>query len=128
MASPNSKTVNIGNWDEQTPIASGAGRTLLTVSGTASATGDIISAPAAGVKIVLVSVFLQNTTTTANTMLLKDGSGGAEKVRVLGQNQGDGLQKVYPIDARPKLTAATALNLNLSSATAVAYTIDYYTE
>ena len=110
MASPNSKTVNIGNWDEQTPIASGAGRTLLTVSGTASATGDIISAPAAGVKIVLVSVFLQNTTTTANTMLLKDGSGGAEKVRVLGQNQGDGLQKVYPIDARPKLTAATALN------------------
>lgn len=107
-----------------------AEKTLLTASGTASSSGDntLISAPGAGVKIVIVGVTLQLEGATATTLRLTNGASGSTISRILAQNQGDGLAITFPIDARPKLSANTALVLNLSGANACGYTIWYYTE
>jgi hypothetical protein len=105
-------------------------KTLLTSSGTASSSGDntLISAPGAGVKLVIVGVTLQLEGSTATTLRLTNGAGGSTISRVLAQNQGDGLALTFPIDARPKLSTNIALVLNLSGANACGYTIWYYTE
>ncbi len=131
----NSKTVNVDGFGQETaiqvtPATSGAGRTLSYVSGTKNSNGNnsLISAPGAGVKIVLVSVVLQNESSTVTTMILQDDTGGTAILRVLGQNQGDGVAITFPTDARPKLTANKPLNLNLSGANSCGYSIFYYTE
>ena len=107
-----------------------AEKTLLTASGTASSSGDntLISAPGAGVKLVIVGLTLQLEGSTATTLRLTNGASGPTISRVLAQNQGDGLALTFPIDSRPKLSANTALVLNLSGANACGYTIWYYTE
>ena len=101
----------------------------LEVSGTASSNGDntIIAAPGTtGGRIVITDVVLQNESSTPTTMILKDGVGGTVKLRCLAQNQGDGIAMVYAPDSRPKLTANTLLDLNLSGANSCGYTIGYY--
>lgn len=107
-----------------------AQKTLLRVSGTAASSGNqtLISAAGSGVKLVLVGVILQLAASTATTMILQDGAGGTEILRILAQNQGDGLTIMFPEDARLKGTANTLLNLNLSGANTCNYTIFYYTE
>jgi hypothetical protein len=49
-------------------------------------------------------------------------------LRSFAPNQGDGVALAFSRDARPKLTANTALILNLSGANACGYTVWYYTE
>jgi hypothetical protein len=99
-----------------------------SVTGTKAASGDntLISAPGASTCIVLVHYHLQNESATATTLILKDGS--TEFSRFFGQNQGDGIAVTYPDTRRKKLTANTALVLNLSGANTCGYTVDYYTE
>lgn len=104
---------------------------LLIASSTASSSGDnsIITAPGPALSIVIVGVILQLEGSTATTMRLTNGAGGSTICRVLAQNQGDGLLALgFPTDIRPKLSANTALVLNLSGANACGYTIWYYTE
>lgn len=103
-------------------------KTLTIVTGTKTASGDneLIAAPGAGVSIVVAWFTIQNESSTATTMLLREGT--TAKERVFAQNQGDGLSRVYPPDARWKLAANTALNLNLSGANQCGYTVGYYTE
>lgn len=110
------------------PIGESNQHTLLNVCNTCAASGDntLISAPAAGTRIVLVSVIIQNTTTTATTAIIKDGA--TAFARILAQNQGDGLSVSYPMDARKRLGDAAALVLNLSGANTFNYSVDYYTE
>jgi hypothetical protein len=105
-------------------------KTITIVSGTKSSSGDntLIAAPGVGVSIVLVRVTLQNESSTATTMLLQNGASGSTLERILAQNQGDGLRAEYALDARPKLSANTALNLNLSGANSCGYTVHYFTE
>ena len=107
-----------------------AQKTLLRASGTASTSGNntLVAAAGSGVKIVIVSIVLQNESSTATTMILQDGASGTAICRVLGQNQGDGLTLTFPEDARFKGTANTLLNLNLSGANSCGYSIFYYTE
>lgn len=103
---------------------------ILVASGAAASSGDnsIISAPGAGLKIVIIGFVIQNESGTATTMKLYNGVNTAVLARCLGQNQGDGLAFSCPPDARIKLTTNTALGLNLSGANSCGYTIWYYTE
>lgn len=105
-------------------------RTLSVATGTAAASGDntLIAAPGAGLRTVLVEVQLQLEAATATVGLLKDGAGGAVLLRWRGVNDGDGVVHQWPMDTRLKLTAATALVLNLSGANQCGYTVYYYTE
>lgn len=105
-------------------------KTLVTLCGTAASSGDntVISAPGAGVKIVIAWIVLQGLSTTATTIKLTNGASGTVINQVLAQNQGDGLAMVYSPDARPKLSANTALIMNLSGANSCGYNIGYYTE
>jgi len=95
-----------------------------------STSGDTsaISAPGAGIRIVLAAVVMQNLSSTATTIKLTNGASGTVLVEVLGQNQGDGLMFVFPPDTRPKLSANTALTLNLSGANSCKASGLYYTE
>ena len=101
---------------------------LSWVTGTKTVSGDnqLIAAPASGVRIVVTAILLQNESATATTMILKDGA--TARIRYLGQNQGDGLLLKFSPGREWKLTAATALNLNLSGANSCGYSIQYYTE
>lgn len=101
---------------------------ISVVTGTKSSSGDneLVAAPGASTRIVVCWVVIQNESSTATTLILRDGT--TSKIRVLAQNQGDGLTMVFPADARWKLTANTALNLNLSGANSCGYTVGYYTE
>jgi len=94
------------------------------ISGTKAAAGDntLISAPAAGLSIVVDWFTIQNESATATTMILK--AGAAEGPRYLAQNQGDGLG----VAIAWKLPAATALLLNLSGANSCGYTVAYHLE
>jgi len=105
-------------------------KTITYVSGQAASSGDnsLIAAPASGVRIVLVYVSIQNATAVSTLSKLSDGASGAIIEQVTLLTAGYGRDRVYPPDARPKLTAATALILNLSGANAHNYTIGYYTE
>lgn len=106
-------------------------KTLLPFNASLSTSGEtsVISAPGANVKIVIVSAVLQNVSSTATTIKLLNGSSGTTLFEVLGQNQGDGLTVgPYPSDARPKLSANTALVANLSGSNACKVSGWYYTE
>jgi hypothetical protein len=100
---------------------------LSFVTGAAAGNGDntLIAAPAAGLRTVITSLVIQNETTTATTMILKDGTTAI--YRCLGQNQGDGL--AMNLGIMPwKLSAASVLVLNLSGANSCGYSVSYYTE
>lgn len=101
-----------------------------TISGPIAGNGDnnLIPAPGANHRIVLSAVTIQNESGTATLLRLTNGVGGATIERIYAQNQGDGLSRVYPFDARPKLADNTALILNLSGANACGCTIHYYIE
>lgn len=105
-------------------------RTVTVAAGTAVSSGDntLVAAPAAGQRIVLVSVQVQLEASTATVGLLKDGAAGGTLLRVRMAADGDGVLHQYAADARPRLTAATALVLNLSGANQCGYTVHYYTE
>jgi hypothetical protein len=101
---------------------------LTPVCGTKSSSGDneLIAAPGSGVRIVVTGFVIQNESANATTMILKDGS--TNKIRVLGQNQGDGLTHIFTPGREWRLTADQALNLNLSGANQCGYTVFYFTE
>lgn len=103
-------------------------KTVTIVTGTAASSGDnsLIAAPGVGIKIVVCGFVIQNESSTATTLILRDGT--TSKIRCYAKNQGDGLSQVFTPDARWKLTANTALNLNLSGANTCGYTVWYYTE
>lgn len=99
------------------------------VNTTASTTGDneIIAAPGAGVRIVVLAFVIQNESATATTMILRSAA-TSNGWRILGQNQGDGLSKDFTL-ARPwKLNTNEALNLNLDGANSCGASVMYYTE
>ena len=120
-----------GNGSEKSPFVLGVAvsdKTLSYVTGTKAAAGDseLIAAPGAGLRLEIVAIILQNESASATTMILKDGA--TAKIRCLGQNQGDGLALVFAPGACWKLTANTALNLNLSGSNSCGYTIAYYAD
>lgn len=111
-----------------TVTANPTARTLSVVASTAASSGDntIIAAPGTGQRIVLVSVQLQLEASTATVALLKDSTTNVLRLRMV--NDGDGIVHQWPMDARYRMTANTALVLNLSGANSTGYTVFYYTE
>ena len=105
-----------------------AEKTLTSVTGTISSSGDntIIAAQGSGVRIKIVSLRIQNESSTASTAILKDGTTAIG--RVLGQNQGDGISEVYPAGRPIVLSANTLFAINLSGANSHGYTVRYYAE
>jgi hypothetical protein len=100
--------------------------TLTKLTGATSASGDntLIAAPGAGSQIVITALILQNESSSATTLLLKAGS--TAFLRVLCQNQGDGLALTPHPQHALALGANAALVLNLSAANATGYSIMYY--
>ncbi len=103
-------------------------RTLTWVTGTCASSGDnsIVAAPGVGVKIVVKHLIMQNETTTATTIIARDGT--TSKIRVYAKNQGDGLTMQFENGSEWRLTNNTALQINLSGANTCGYTFAYWTE
>lgn len=134
-------SVNTGNSDagtqrvvmasDQPPIRTTHGKTLASASGSVSASGDTqLAAAVIGQRHKVYGIVLTTASTTAVTVSLKDGA--TEKMRwhlqaISGATTGANLV-VPPSEALFEGTANTALNINLSAAVTVHYTILYYTE
>jgi hypothetical protein len=86
----------------------------------------IVAAPGAGSRIVVSSFTIQNESATATVMVLREG--GVDVERVLGQNQGDGLARAYPVGREWRLPENTALNYALDGANSCNYSIHYWVE
>jgi hypothetical protein len=99
---------------------------LLKATGTAASSGDnaLIAAPGSGKQIVITGLLLQNESATATTMIVKAGSTAI--MRVLGQQQGDGVALIFPTNAVLNIGDNAALNLNLSGANSCGYSVFYY--
>lgn len=99
------------------------------IAGTKAANGDntLITAPAAGYRLVIKGWYVQNESATATTIVMANGT-GESNYRYLAQNQGDGIGRVYEAFNEWRLTAATALILNLSGANSHGYWVEYWTE
>ena len=99
------------------------------IAGTKAANGDntLITAPAAGYRLVIKGWYVQNESSTATTIVMANGA-GESNYRYLAQNQGDGIGRVYEAFNEWRLTAATALILNLSGANSHGYWLEYWTE
>jgi len=109
-------------------------KTIKTATGTFNASGDntaidisAVSGYVAGNYIVITAIRVQNEVGTANTVLLKDGA--TTKGRYyLAASAGAGFDRVYANNRELRLTADTDLILNLSAATAIGYSIEYFLE
>jgi len=122
-------TNNIGDVDVASlPAADIAVDTITTTAATHANSGDntVIAAPAAGNRLVIKAIVVQNESATATTILLKSGSN--TKRRALLQNQGDGVAWVFGRGDEWRLGTAEALVLNLSGANSHGVTVDYLTE
>lgn len=95
------------------------------VSGVGSNT--VINAPGLNQRIVVTSFVVQNEEEqTAITVILRDG--GHNHWRVSCPQQGDGLSKDFAVGREWRLSENTALNIYLSAAGNVGYSIAYSLE
>jgi hypothetical protein len=101
---------------------------LTKLTSTTASSGDntLVAAPGAGLQIVITALILQNESTTATTLIVK--AGATAVLRVLCQNQGDGLALTFPPGQGLALGSNAALVLNLSGANSCGYSITYYVD
>ena len=102
--------------------------TILYANGSASTSGvsQIVAAPGENYRIVVWLFILQSEADGQVTAQLRSGTNVL--IRVSMGNINDGISSILPKDARIKLNENEALNINLSAAIAVGYTIQYYIE
>lgn len=98
----------------------------LAATGTAASAGDntMVAAPGSGNQIAVTALVLQNESDTATTMIAKWGS--TEAIRVLGQNQGDGIALTFPAGRELVGGDDQPLLLNLDGANSCGYSVIYY--
>jgi hypothetical protein len=95
----------------------GATRTYLDFPTTTfSSSGDntILSAPGAGIRIVISDYKIQNNTATSAVALVKKGSTIVDRLKCA--SEGDGVVREYPSDKELELPENTAFVVNLSGA------------
>jgi hypothetical protein len=110
-----------------TVTAAPATRTLLTVTGTRTTSGDgtaLIAAPAAGNHVVIVNLEVNPSEATV-TIILKSGS-TAKRTWTLAQNSL--YANDYPRGHELRMGSAAAVYLNLSGDSDTNYAIDYFLE
>jgi hypothetical protein len=92
---------------------------------TSSLSGDTtaIAAQGAGNFIYISEIFLQNTSVNTNIFLVKQGA--TTIMQVLCQSQGNGLERVYPVEKELKLPANTAFIINSSGANSYVFSGRY---
>jgi hypothetical protein len=101
---------------------------LTKLCSTTNTSGDntLVAAPGAGLQHIITSIVLQNESSSATTLILKSGSTAV--LRILCQNQGDGLSLTFPPGQGLALGTNAAMILNLSGSNACGYSIQYYTD
>lgn len=113
-------------------IANGAGKTLLSAGGSASSSGNNTLVAAGSNKLKVYGFSLSMTSATAVTCIFQSGAGGTELWRVVLQaptsvSTGANLIVTPPAWIFATGTAAL-LNLNLSAAVAVNWSVSYFDE
>lgn len=101
----------------------GAEVPLSSVSGTTTVNKILVPTPDKG-HIVITAFQLQNESSAATTIILRNGT--REIWRVLGQNQGDGCG--YNFGSGLHLNEGLDLNMTVSGANSCGYNIAYYIE
>lgn len=93
-------------------------------TGAKAESGDntLIAAPGVTLAIKLHEIVIQNESAVATTVILKNGS--TAFMRVLAQNQGDGIVKTFR-EGEGVLAANTALVANLSGANSCGFSVTY---
>ena len=100
---------------------------IVYANATLTATTDtqIVAAPGAGVSVYITHLVVQNITTTATTVNVKQGT--TTVLSFLLQTQGASQVIAFPQRRDFKLTANTALNLQATTANAITYSVGYFT-
>lgn len=103
-------------------------RTLTHVCGTAAGAGDnqLVAAPGSGKRLVVSAFVIQNESSIATTLILRDGTD--DRWRVEAQSLGDGLTMFFPVGREWRLADNAALQLNLSGANSCGYSVAYWIE
>lgn len=101
---------------------------ILNFCSTQSTLGDstIIAASGADTQIVLTAISVQNESSSDTTAVLKNNQ--TPFFRAVMPQKGSRIDRIYPVDARYRLSANSPLILNLSGANAIGFSIDYYLE
>lgn len=110
------------------PVAQANRGAIVRLAGTTNTLGvnTLVAAPGAGLRLVVRYFLIQNESGTATTIILRDG--GADAFRKLLQNQGDSLELVLDAGNEWELDTNVALNLVLSGANQIGYSIGYWAE
>lgn len=120
-----------GNIIVSTASGAGSGKTLLSKTGSASATFTLIAAAAAN-RIKVISVDLITASTTAVTVTFKDGASGTALATyplqaLTGTNFGI-TKTITPPGFLFGTTAATLLEMAFSAAQTVTYNVTYHVD
>jgi hypothetical protein len=112
--------------------ADGGGKTILSASGSAASSGDNTLVAAGTNRLKVIAFSLTTTSTTAMTCIFQSGAAGTALWRVIiqaptGASAGANLSIALP-GWLFATASATLLNLNLSSANAVNWSVTYYDE
>lgn len=121
-----------GTGTQRVVQANGTGRTLLSSGGSASSSGNNTLVAAGTNRLKVFAFSLTTLSTTAVTCIFQSGAGGTELWRCVlqaptGVNSGANLS-VTPPAWLFATASATLLNLNLSSASTVHWSVAYYDE
>lgn len=121
-----------GTGVQRVVLANDAGRTLASKGGSASSAGDNTLVVAGTNKLKVYAFSLSTVSTTAVTCIFQSGASGTELWRVILQTPASvagGANLVVQPPAWLFATAsATLLNLNLSAAVAVNWSVSYFDE
>lgn len=121
-----------GTGTLRTVVANDAGRTLTSTGGSASSSGNNTLVAAGTNRLKVYAFSLSTTSATAVTCIFQSGAGGTELWRVILQaptSVSTGANLVVQPPAWLFATAsATLLNLNLSGAIAVHWSVSYWDE
>lgn len=121
-----------GTGAQRIVIANGTGRTLVSAGGQASSSGNNTLVAAGTNRLKVYAFSLSTVSTTSVTCIFQDGASGTTLWRVVLQtpaNVAGGANLVVQPPAWIFATSsATLLNLNLSAAVAVDWSVAYYDE
>lgn len=121
-----------GTGVQRVVLPNDAGRTLVSKAGQASSSGNNTLVSAGSTRLKVYAFSLSTVSTTAVTCIFQDGAGGTALWRVVLQTPagvaGGANLVVQPPAWLFATSSATLLNLNLSAAVAVDWSLSYYDE